>query len=307
LSELELRNAMAVLPMHPLFAEADALSATLPGDFDKLPVGLAAGQVTLCSGSHLSSHVLKPARPGLRESVFNEAFVMALAAAGLPVADCEIIHGQLAVLCVKRVDRRTDGPTRALHMEDFCQVVGLPATHKYQREGGLAVRELATLLHRYSCAPAQDLRQLMHWLLFSFLVGFGAAHAKQLALLYGAQGPRLAPFFGIWSTHVYNEMNHRLGFAIGGEDRPDWLTAARWTACAEDAGIRPAYLLEELRRLAQVLPRLAGEVAEQFQRRNGFANVIRQIRVLLEQRARQALVALEAERSSARAAQPRSA
>jgi len=297
LNEQELRNAMAVLPMHPLLAEADALSATLPGDFDKLPVGLEDGQVALCSGARLSTHILKPARPGLRESVFNEAFVMTLAAAaGLPVAECQIIHGQLAVLCVSRVDRRMDGATRALHMEDLCQVGGLLAGHKYEREGGLALHEVVRILRRYSCAPAQDIRHLMRWLLFSFLVGFGAGHAKQLALLYGPQGPRLAPFFGLWSTHVYNEMNHRLGFAVGGEDRPDWLTAARWVACAEAAGIRPAYLLDELRALAQTLPRLAAEQAEGFQRRNGFANVVRQIRVLIEQRARQALVALEAER-----------
>lgn len=296
LSEQDLRNAMAVLPTHPLLADADALGATLPGDFDKLPVTLEDGQVTLSSGTRISTHILKPARPGLRESVFNEAFVMALAgAAGLPVAPCRIIHGQLAVLCVTRVDRRTDGATRALHMEDLCQVAGLSASNKYEREGGLGLAEVVSMVRRFSCAPAQDIRHLLHWLLFSYLVGFGAGHAKQLAFLYESHGPRLAPFFGLWSTHVYGEMNHRLGFDVGGEDRPDWLTAARWMACAEATGVRPAYLLGELRRFAQDLPRLAAEQAELFQRRNGFANVIRQIRVLIEQRARQALVALEAE------------
>ena len=38
LNEDELRNAIAVLPVHPMLAEADGLSVTLAGEFDKLPV-----------------------------------------------------------------------------------------------------------------------------------------------------------------------------------------------------------------------------------------------------------------------------
>jgi hypothetical protein len=82
---------------------------------------------------------------------------------------------------------------------------------------------------------------------------------------------------------------------IGGEDRPDWLLPARWRAAAQTAGIRSSYVLELLRDMAGSLPALAGSVAEDFQRRNGFATVIRDIRRLIEQRARQVIVALEAE------------
>lgn len=292
----ELRNAMAVLPVHPLLAAADDLRVCLPGEFDKLPVRVHNGSVTLVPEGQPSTHILKPARPGLRESVMNEAFVMAFAQdCGLPTAITDVLHGPLSVLCVTRVDRVDGATVTAINMEDFCQLSGLPASAKYEREGGPRLLDIIELVRRYSVQPALDVRALLRWLMFSFLVGFGAAHAKQLALLHTARGPRLAPFFGLWSTHVYPEMNERLGYAVGGEDRPDWLTATRWADLGVAAGLRPAYVLQELRELAITASLGIGPFVERFQKRHGFAEIVRAIRVLIEQRARQVIVSLEAE------------
>ncbi len=298
LDDAELRNAIAVLPMHPLLAEADGLRVTLPGEFDKLPVRYTDGAATLMLDGQLTTHILKPARPGLRESVMNEAYTHLLAAAfGLPVAPCEIIHGQVAVLCVTRVDRSGTDAVNALHMEDFCQIAGLNPHEKFAREGGLGLHDIARMLRDLSARPAADLRALVQWTVFSFLVGFGAGHAKQLALRYGEHAPRLAPFFGLWSTHVYPGMNYRMGFPIGGEDRPDWMTVGRWHEFARQIGVRGAYVIDVLRDAALTLPSLAAELEERFQRQNGYAAIVRQIRALIEQRARQLLVSLEAELS----------
>ena len=86
-----------------------------------------------------------------------------------------------------------------------------------------------------------------------------------------------------------------MGFRIGHEDRPDWLTPQRWHEFASTLGVRPDYVIAELRRAAESLPQAAAELADEFQRKNGHADVIRSIRALIEQRARQILVALEAE------------
>ena len=300
LDEAELRNAIAILPVHPLLAEADGLRVTLPGEFDKLPVRYADGAAMLMLDGQLTTHILKPARPGLRESVMNEAYTSQLAAAfGLPVAACEIIHGQVAVLCVTRIDRSAGEVVNALHMEDFCQVAGLNPHEKFAREGGPGLADIARMLRDLSARPAADLRALVQWAVFSFLVGFGAGHAKQLALLYGAHAPRLAPFFGLWSTHVYPGMNYRMGFPIGGEDRPDWMTIGRWREFAQQVGVRANYVEGVLRDAALTLPQLAAEVEERFQRRNGYAGIVRQIRALIDQRARQLLVSLQAELAKA--------
>lgn len=304
LDAAELRNAIAILPIHPLLAEADGLRVTLPGEFDKLPVRYADGEVTLMLDGQLTTHILKPARPGLRESVMNEAYTTQLASAfGLSMAPCEVVHGQVAVLCVTRVDRSGTDTVNALHMEDFCQIAGLNPHEKFAREGGLGLHDIARMLRDLSARPAADLRALVQWTIFSFLVGFGAGHAKQLALRYGAHAPRLAPFFGLWSTHVYPGMNYRMGFPIGGEDRPDWMTVGRWHEFARQIGVRGSYVIEQLRDAALTLPLLAAEVEERFQRQNGYAGIVRQIRALIDQRARQLLVSLEAELSKAREAE----
>jgi serine/threonine-protein kinase HipA len=300
LTDEDLRNAMAVLPAHPLLAEASDLRLSLPGEFDKLPVRMQGAHAALTLGDAITSHILKPARPGLRESVLNEAYVMALAKqCGLAVAPTEILHGQINILCVSRVDRIAGDPPTAIHMEDFCQLGSRSSSTKYEREGGPRISEINALIRRFSVNPALDLQMCLRWMIFTFLVGFGGGHAKQLAMLYGKQGPRLAPFYGIWSTHVYDQMSERLGYSIGGEDRPDWITASRWSEFANENALKPFYVLDELERLSSCLPGLAAEVAEQFQRRNGFAGIVRDIRTLIEQRSRQALVSLAAERGSA--------
>ena len=218
------------------------------------------------------------------------------AAFGLPVAECKILHGQVAALCVTRVDRANDATNQTIHMEDFCQIEGIDAHEKYAREGGPKLLDIVRIIREYSAQPALDLRSLLRWSIFSFLIGFGAAHAKQIALLFGPTAPSLAPFFGLWSTHVYPGMNFRMGFPLGGEDRPDWLTAARWREFAGACGIRPSFVLSMLGDAAVRIPRLAAEIEEQFQRVNGHADIVRQIRALIDQRARQVLVSLEAER-----------
>ena len=300
LSDAELRNAIAVLPVHPLLAEADGLSVTLAGEFDKLPVSVEDGRVFLLLGGGLTTHIIKPAKPGLKESVMNEGYTMQLAARfGLPVARSELLHGELTLLCVTRFDRTAAPSPATVHMEDICQVMGLPPDRKYQREGGPGTADLFALVRRLSIMPALDIRALIRWYIYSFLVGFGAAHGKQLALLYGENGPRLAPFFGLWSTHVYPEMNRRMGFAIGNEDRPDWLIATCWQAFAREIGVRPRFVFDELRAAAEALPHLALACADRFQRENGYAAIVRQIRALIEQCARQLLVSLEAETRAA--------
>ncbi|MEQ8660792.1 MAG: HipA domain-containing protein [Gammaproteobacteria bacterium] len=290
----ELRNAIAVLTVHPLLAEVDGLAKTLPGEFDKLPVRLEAGQVSIVLDDALTTHVLKPARPGLRESVANEAFCMALAAAwGLPVVATSLLQGPADALVAARCDRRIrDGAVEAVHMEDLCQALGHPPARPYEREGGPRLGEIAALLRRVSSQPGADLRALVRWTIFCFLVGCGVAHGRQLALLLDATGARLAPFFGLWSSHVYPEMSLRMAFRIGLEDRPDWLGSERWHAFAGELGVRPAWLVGELERAARGLPRLAREVADDFHRRHGFFEVVRGMRAVIEQRARQTLVSL---------------
>lgn len=296
-SEQELRHVVAALSNQPLLADVEGARFCLPGERQKFPVRVDKDKLGVALGDILSSHIVKPGRADLRESVMNEAFCLELArASGLETVDARVRHGAVTVLLIERIDRASrDNTWSAVHMEDLCQLRGVPPESHFEREGGLAFSDCVDAIRRYSCLPAIDVRTLLRWVMLCYFIGDGAAHAKQLAVMHYEGGPRLAPLFGLMSTHVYPEMSARLAMRIGGEDRPDWLLPGRWRAAARNAGIRPAYVLELLRDMAIELPLLASTVAEDFQRRNGFAAIVRDIRRLIEQRARQVIVALEAE------------
>jgi len=297
LTEQDLRNVIAALPQHPLLTEVEGARFTLPGEYDKIPVRMIAEQVALTLGDTLSSHIAKPAKTGLRESVMNEGFCLELARElGLAAVDATVRHGAVTILLMERLDRdQREGEWCAIHMEDFCQLSGVPPEQKYEREGGLGTIDCLNCIKRYTSVPAADMRAFLRWLVFCYLIGNGGGHAKQLAIRHLPDGPRLAPFYGLMSTHIYASLNDRMAMSIGGEDRPDWIIPARWRQLAGQAGIRGSYVLSILRDLAERIPPASALVAERFQRRHGFASVIRDIRRLIEQRARQVLVSLEAE------------
>jgi serine/threonine-protein kinase HipA len=297
LTEQDLRNVLAALPLHPLLIEVEGARFTLPGEHHKIAVRVVAEQIALTLGSTLSSHIVKPAKSGLRESVMNEGYCLELARElDLPAVEAAVRHGAVTVLLVARLDReQRNGEWRAIHMEDFCQLYGVPPGQKYEREGGLGAVDCINIIKRYSAMPAVDMRSFLRWLMFCYLIGDGDAQAKQLAIRHLPDGPRLAPFFGLMSTHVYPTLNHQMAMSIGGEDRPDWITPSRWREFAGQAGIKGAYVLSLLRDLAERVPQTGALVAERFQRRHGFASVIRDIRGRIEQRARQVLVSLQAE------------
>jgi len=297
LTELDLRNVVAALPLQPLLIDVEGARLTLPGDSAKIPVQVQNDQIALTFGTALSSHIAKPAKPDVRESIMNEGFCMALAhELDLPVVRTAVRHGAVTVLLVERFDRQLiDDKWASIHAEDFCQLMGVSPEQKYEREGGLGVVDCVQCIKRYSVMPGADVRSFLRWLAFCFLIGDGGAHSKQLAIRHLDEGPRLGPFFGLMSTHVYPEQNHRLAMSIGREDRPDWLLPERWRETADDIGVRGSYVVEVLRGIAERAPRAGAVVAEKFQREYGFAAIVRAIRALVERRARQIIVALEAE------------
>ncbi len=297
LTDQDLRNVISALPSHPLLLEVEGARFTLPGVHHKIPVCVVAEQIALPLGNTLSSHIAKPAKSGLRESVMNEGFCLQLGRElELPTVDATVRHGPATVLVSDRLDRDyVDGEWRAVHMEDFAQLMGVPPEQKYQREGGLGVADCIKCIKRYSVMPAVDMRTFLRWLVFCYLIGNGGGHAKQLAIRHLPSGPRLSPFYGLTSTHVYPGLNHRMAMSIGTEDRPDWIIPARWRELAEQAEIKSAYVLSIVRDLAERVPIAGARTAERFQREHGFASVIRDIRRLIEQRSRQILVSLEAE------------
>lgn len=270
-----------------------------PGDGAVLPLRESPAGFALGAPGHPSNVLLRIARHGLADAPVNEAFCMLLAGRlGVPVVAARWQSAQRGYLVSARPDcmaGANDVPER-IHMETFSQLAGLAPEQAFEREGGLALLDCAALIRRYSVVPALDLRSFLRWLGLCLLCGNGLANGNALRFIFTAAGPRLAPFSDLLATHVYPEMSERLGFYVGREDRPDWLLPARWRELAEEIGVGSRYLLTLLRELAlATAPALAATKA-QWRETLPWSPLLEQVEQLVEKRARQLWVALEAER-----------
>lgn len=221
-----------------------------------------------------STHILKPqfADVDYDDLAVNEHFCMrSAAAAGLEVATTELATiAERACLVVERFDRAVEGGSLVrLHQEDLCQALGVPPGRKYQAEGGPGLRDVAELLRDVSPRGGADVLALVRATVANFVLGNGDAHAKNLALLYGDGGPRLAPLYDVVCTGAYAELDRSLAMSIGENPDPDELDGGDLFDLAEDCGLSPRELAREWRRTAAVVAR-AAETVDRRARADGW-------------------------------------
>lgn len=242
LTRAELVVLIKELPKNPLCAgRSKSVRLSLPGAQNKTTLYVKDDAYFLPENGAPSSHILKiPIThiEGIVDTVHNETFVMMLAkAVGLNVPNVELVMiGDIPVFIIKRYDRYIDENmklTRILQ-EDFCQLLMLEPTVKYQHQGGPSLEGCVDKIREHSADSVTDLEQLLTWVSFNVLVGNADAHAKNLSMLWGKTGIRLAPFYDVLSTAVYDE-NHDAEFAmsIGRQYRTEKLTRDDWKTMAE--------------------------------------------------------------------------
>ncbi|WP_447527896.1 HipA domain-containing protein [Vreelandella sp. TE19] len=243
-----------------LFSQQDGEPRiSLAGAQNKLLLMVTSdGSPAIPEGSAPSSHILKPDIQGFEgvwASALNETFCMQLAAElGLNAAEASYQPDTRACL-VRRYDRiaDADGNLQRLHQLDFCQLAGTPSTIKYESDGGPGLIRCRDLLQRQG-APAKDLQRLIGWLFFNLLIGNNDSHAKNLAILYTPDGPRLAPFYDLMSTTFYSGLSNRFALSINNEDRPGHIERSHLEALARTLRFQPRYFLRQGVELADYMP-----------------------------------------------------
>ncbi|MDX1571136.1 MAG: HipA domain-containing protein, partial [Xanthomonadales bacterium] len=178
---------------------------SLAGAQEKLPVIYREGRFFQPNRNHPSTHILKFETH--RHVCFAEQLSLDLAKAlGLVVVDAsfrvfEEADGEIPYLLISRYDRRVDddGNVHRLHQEDMIQALGYETDFKYQSEGGPGLDAVIPLLTRETANPPEQIRRVIDWQIFNYLVGNYDAHGKNLALLYGPTSalPQLAPFYDL--------------------------------------------------------------------------------------------------------------
>ena len=249
LSEDELVSLIKNLPQTPLCAGiSKKIRLSLAGAQNKTTLYVKNGVYYLPENGAPSSHVLKVPITGIKgitDTVQNETFVMMLAKeVGLNVPDVEmVLIGDVPVFIIERYDRRVDEKQKLQRVlqEDFCQLYRLEPTVKYQNAGGPGLEDCAKKIREYSSDNVADIEQLLKWTAFNVLAGNADAHGKNLSVIWGSDGIRLAPFYDILSTTVYG-VNHDNDFAmsIGREYNSTKITRVNWKQLSEylDINIR---------------------------------------------------------------------
>jgi serine/threonine-protein kinase HipA len=281
LDDQKLATIIDKLPERPLLAGEEGVRLSLAGAQEKLPVLVVDGRIALPLHGAPSSHILKPAIRRIADSVHNEGFCLALAKAiDLNAAAADIRNAQgRPYLLVERYDRMRgpDNRPRRLHQEDFCQALGVAPEYKYQNEGGPSVADCFALVRKATRPAALYVPQLLDAILFNTLIGNNDAHAKNYSLVYGAAGTTLAPLYDVLCTAVYPELTAKMAMKIGGHYKPTDIYPRHWTRFAQSADLSAPQMRRRLLEMAQLLPRAAQKLRDEFEDRGRRTPLIVQI------------------------------
>jgi len=205
-----------------------------------------------------TTHILKPAIPGLDDQELNEHLCLAGARnAGLVAARSAIwTFGDQVAIVVERYDRVPPAYFDRVHQEDLCQALGYPPERKYESEGGPRARQIVDLLRRV-VAPSVAEREIWRFasaLGWNWIIGGTDAHAKNFSLLLSGPQVRLAPLYDLSSAlPYYHEKESRFAMSLAGDYRV-WIRVNRWPEVAKLIGLDGERLCDLLRNLAERAP-----------------------------------------------------
>lgn len=185
----------------------------------------------LPKGATPTTHIFKPQLGKLpngldmSRSVENEHYCLTLCRElGLDVANSEILDFEdVRVLSIERFDRirARDGRLLRIPQEDFCQALSVPATLKYNRDGGPGINECLSLLNGSDYAEQDRLSFLKAQIIF-WLIAATDGHAKNFSIFLLPGGRfRLTPVYDVMaaqSNYTYGRLRRhqmKLAMAIG--------------------------------------------------------------------------------------------
>jgi serine/threonine-protein kinase HipA len=278
--------------------DADAGQFSLAGAQPKTALLFDGKRWGLPSGRTPTTHILKPGTPELDGHAENEHLCLVLAAElGLPVARSRIerFEDETAIV-VERFDRvaTRSGITR-VHQEDVCQALAVHPTSKYENEGGPGARAIAELLREHSRDPEEDVRTFIESLIFNWLIGGTDAHAKNYAILIGADGEaRLAPLYDLASALPYAATQARklkLAMKIGGKYRLHEIGTHQWHKLAHELRFPVDMVQASLARMTLSMADHVSDVLKRERLRGLSHPIVSKLAKSLVDRARQVAVA----------------
>jgi serine/threonine-protein kinase HipA len=275
----------------PLLSAGATTRLSLAGAQDKLPVALLDGDLHLALEGAPSTHILKLPHPHLPHLPINEGFVMGLARAiGLDVPMTEVLtRTDPPSLLVERYDRIHGDEITRLHQEDLCQALALPASQKYEQEGGPSVARAIEVVTMHAQRPIVDTRRVIEWQAFNVVAGNCDGHGKNLSLLYTGRTLRLAPFYDLVSTRHYPRLDRNLAMSVGGRREPTELHTAQWRQVAVDVGLGAKIVLDAVRGVAERVLEVSPAWLTEYRRRVGRRAILQSLPTEITKNAKRVL------------------
>lgn len=287
LNDQQLNQLVSEMPQKPMLVGEEDIRLSLAGAQNKLPVFYEKGVVSLTKGYVPSSHILKPPMEHVSNTVENEIFCMQLAKKmGLNVPQVTLLQKEKPLYLIERYDRtrNAEGEMVRLHQEDFCQSLGVSADMKYENEGGPSLKTCFQLIRDHSVNPIADVKSLLQWTIFNYLIGNADAHGKNISILFTKQGPRLAPFYDLLSTAIYPNLSRKVAMKIGGEYRPEWISVRHWERFANDIGVNTKIIHQNLKKMSEKITVEVDALKENFSKQCGENDGVRQVCRLIHSR-----------------------
>lgn len=212
------------------------------------------------SGRTPTTHILKPPTGDFDGHAENEHVCMQLAAAlGLAAAKSQVMRfeDQVAIVIARYDRQRTDAGLLRVHQEDMCQALAILPTMKYENEGGPGARAIIDLIRTFSGRAEEDVQRFVDALAFNWLIGGTDAHAKNYAMLIGAEGrARLAPLYDIASIlpYEFDLQKIRSAMKIGGEYRFRGIGLRQWRKLARELRLDADRLMTRIGDLSRAIP-----------------------------------------------------
>lgn len=269
ISKSELNRRLDTKNVRNLVVWNDRFRLTIAGVQNKLNIlKNESGAMSIVSGKVSSTHLLKFSTIESPSITINEFFCMSLAKhIGLQTADVQLFRvGLHDVLEVTRFDRSIRNEINdKTHIIDGCQVLNLPASHKYEQNLGSSrdvshIRNGATLKALFSFANQcqnkdQTICSILDWVIFNVLIGNSDAHGKNISFYANKDGYKLAPFYDLLSVTFEATRNKGIdtgmAMSIGDNFDVDCVSAYDLLNLAHDNQISFDLLKERLNSICQ--------------------------------------------------------
>ena len=216
----------------------------------------ASGKWYKAQGLAPSTHIVKQSHVRYKNIVLNEQLcLLAAQKLGIEIPESFILQAEAGevndedvLFATRRFDRDFDKDSRIidglktpyrLHQEDFAQALGIKSSDKYEIAGQGYLKKMFDLLLKHSSNPIEDSLKLWKRAVYNCIIGNTDNHIKNSSLIYSKDlsSIRLAPFYDVVCTKVYESSTDEMSVSINGRQNVSQVTRDDLEQEAKNCGL----------------------------------------------------------------------